>query len=192
MSFDLIKDTGEIIQKSGAKALEVFCLGVGAALILLFGDRAIDLAVVGLEAGVSSTLEIRGSQSNEVLFLVDGISFRDDRNNKPITTIPLSAVQEISIQSGGFGAEYSNVRSGVVNVVTKEGDPNRYEGAITFKTSPAQPKHFGMSPFDPNSYWLRPYLDPEVSWVGTKNGPWDQYTQNQYAAFHYLLCNNVI
>ncbi len=39
--------------------------------------------VVGMEAGVTSTLEIRGSQSNEVLFLVDGISFRDDRNNKP-------------------------------------------------------------------------------------------------------------
>lgn len=139
--------------------------------------------VVGLEAGVTSTLEIRGSSSNEVLFLVDGVSFRDDRNNRPITTIPLSAVQEVSIQSGGFGAEYSNVRSGVVNIVTKEGDPNRYEGAVTVKASPAHPKHFGMSPYDPNSYWLRPYLDPEVSWVGTENGSWDQYTQSQYKKF---------
>jgi len=139
--------------------------------------------VVGMEAGVTSNLEIRGGQSNEVLFLVDGISFRDDRNNRPITTIPLSAVQEVSIQSGGFGAEFSNVRSGVINVVTKEGDPNKYAGTVTFKMSPAQPKHFGMSPFDPNSYWLRSYLDPDVCWTGTENGAWDDYTKDQYAAF---------
>jgi outer membrane receptor protein involved in Fe transport len=139
--------------------------------------------VVGLEAGVSSNLEIRGSSSNEVLFLVDGISFRDDRNNSPITTIPLSAVQEVSVQSGGFGAEFSNVRSGVVNVVTKEGDPNRYEGTVTFKMSPAHSKHFGMSPYDPNSYWLRSYLDPDVCWTGTNNGTWDKYTQKQYTKF---------
>jgi carboxypeptidase-like protein/TonB-dependent receptor-like protein len=139
--------------------------------------------VVGMEAGVTSNLEIRGGSSSEVLFLVDGISFRDDRNNRPITTIPLSAVQEVSIQSGGFGAEFSNVRSGVVNVVTKEGDPNRYEGSITVKASPAQPKHFGISPYDPNSYWLRPYLDPDVSFVGTENGLWDKYTQKQYPKF---------
>jgi len=139
--------------------------------------------VVGMEAGVSSNLEIRGSSASEVLFLVDGISFRDDRNNRPITTIPLSAVQEISVQSGGFGAEFSNVRSGVVNVVTKEGDPNNYEGTVTFKMSPAQPKHFGISPFDSDSYWLRPYLDPAVCWVGTENGTWDEYTQDEYAAF---------
>ena len=139
--------------------------------------------VVGMEAGVTSTLEIRGSQPNEVLFLVDGISFRDDRNNRPITTIPLSAVQEVSIQSGGFGAEFSNVRSGIVNVVTKEGDPNHYTGSITVKASPAQPKHFGMSPYDPNSFWLRSYLDPDVCWTGTKNGAWDKYTQKQYIEF---------
>jgi outer membrane receptor protein involved in Fe transport len=166
--------------------------------------------VVGMEAGVTSTLEIRGSQPNEVLFLVDGISFRDDRNNRPIMSIPLSAVQELSVQSGGFGAEFSNVRSGVVNVVTKEGNPNNYEGTVTFRMSPAQPKHFGMSPFDPNSYWLRPYLDPDVCWTGTSGEPfedlnnnenwdegesysdvnndgnwtgWDKYTKTQYKSF---------
>jgi len=139
--------------------------------------------VVGMEAGVTSNLEIRGSSSSEVLFMVDGIAFRDDRNNRPITTIPLSAVQELSVQSGGFGAEFSNVRSGVVNVVTKEGDPNNYEGSISVKVSPAQQKHFGMSPYDANSYWLRPYLDPDVCWVGTANGAWDRYTQKQYTSF---------
>jgi outer membrane receptor protein involved in Fe transport len=56
--------------------------------------------------------------------MVDGIVLRDQRDNSPITSVPLSSMQEISVQTGGFSAEYNNVRSGVVNVVTKEGVPS--------------------------------------------------------------------
>ena len=31
--------------------------------------------------------------------------------------------------------------------------------------------------------WLKPYLDPDVAFVGTKNGTWDQYEQRQYPVF---------
>jgi hypothetical protein len=138
---------------------------------------------VGLQAGVTNELSIRGSSSSEALFMVDGIQLRDQRNNEPMTQLPLSAIQEVSVQSGGFGAEYNNVRSGVVNVVTREGNPDRYSGTVAFRISPAQPKHFGISPFDPMSYWHRPYLDPTVMWTGTKNGVWDEYTRRQYPEF---------
>lgn len=139
--------------------------------------------VVGLQAGVTSGLSIRGSGSNEALFVVDGITLRDNRNNEPITEIPLSALEEVSVQSGGFGAEYDNVRSGVINVVTKEGSRDRYSATATIKYHPPVPKHFGISPFDPNSYFLRPYLDDDVAWTGTKNGAWDEYTRRQYPDF---------
>ena len=136
---------------------------------------------IGLQAGVSGDFEVRGGNQGEILFRVDGISMRDGRSNEPISDIPLSAVQEISVQKGGFSAEYNNVRSGVVNVVSKEGDVNEYGGTITFNMSkPATPKHFGISPYDPDSYWLRPYLDDDVAWTGTNNGAWDIYTQRQY------------
>jgi len=139
--------------------------------------------VVGLQAGVTSGLSIRGSESNQALFVVDGITLRDNRNNEPITEIPLSALEEVSVQSGGFGAEYDNVRSGVINVVTKEGSRDKYSATATIKYKPAAPKHFGISPFDPNSYFLRPYLDDAVAWTGTKNGAWDEYTRRQYPDF---------
>ncbi|UCD39034.1 MAG: TonB-dependent receptor [Fidelibacterota bacterium] len=130
--------------------------------------------VVGLEAGVTEDFEIRGSQAEEVLFMIDGVTLRDARNSNPVTQIPLSAVNQISVQKGGVGAEYSNVRSGVVNVVTKEGDPTFYSGTFSIKYSPPAPKHFGRSPFDPDAFWLRPYLDPAVCWTGTDVGePWD-------------------
>jgi hypothetical protein len=138
---------------------------------------------VGLQAGVTSGLQIRGSASNESLFMVDGIQLRDQRNNEPMTQMPLSAIQEVSVQSGGLGAEYNNVRSGVVNVVTKEGNPDRFTGTVSFRIAPPQAKHFGISAFDPSSYWHRSYMDPDVMWTGTKNGAWDVYQQRQYPTF---------
>ncbi len=140
--------------------------------------------VVGQLAGVTSNLEIRGSAREQTLFMVDGISLRDERTNKPISNIPLSAIQDISVQTGGFSAEYNNVRSGIVNVVTREGDGGRYTGAITYRHRPAMPKHFGVSPYDANSFWFRSYLDDEVCWTGTNNGAWDSYTQRQYPSFN--------
>ncbi len=135
--------------------------------------------VVGLQAGITSNMEIRGSGADQVMFMVDGITLRDERSNKPMSDIPLSAVQQISVQSGGFSAEYNNVRSGVVNVVTKEGSPDKYTATITYKSSPPHKKHFGISPYDPNSYWLRPYLDPAVAWTGTEVGePFDDQNGN--------------
>ena len=99
-------------------------------------------SVVGLQAGIQG-LSVRGSGSDELSFMVNGLTLRDERNNAPYTSISLSSVEEVQVQTGGFNAEYGNVRSGVVNVVTKEGDRNRYSGnAIIRYSSPAQ-KHFG-------------------------------------------------
>jgi len=139
--------------------------------------------VLGLKAGVTSGLSIRGSSSQEALFAVDGIALRDERTNEPIMSVPLSATQEISVQTGGLSAQYSNVRSGVVNVVTKEGAKDHYSGTFTVRYSPPESKTFGYSPFDPSSAWLRPFLDPEVCWTGTRSGAWDEYTQRQYQDF---------
>ncbi len=140
-------------------------------------------AAIGLQAGVTSGFSIRGGNPNESIVMVDGVTLRNERDNTPITGIPLSALQDISVQTGGFGAEYNNVRSGVVNVVTREGAKSGYSGSITYKYRPAGPKNFGTSPYDPNSFWLRPKMDPAVAWTGTENGAWDKYTQRQYYQF---------
>lgn len=139
--------------------------------------------IVGFQAGVTSDLSIRGGRSDQAIFVVDGTVLRDERTNKPMTALPLSAVQEVSVQTGGFSAEYNDVRSGVVNLVIKEGNSQNYSGTVTMRYSPPAAKHFGISPYDSDSFWLRPYLDPEVCWTGTNNGAWDLYTQRQYPRF---------
>jgi hypothetical protein len=139
-------------------------------------------SVVGLQAGVRG-LEIRGGDANQTAFMVNGITLRDERNNTPYTAISFTAIEEINIQTGGFNAEYGNIRSGLINVVTKEGKRDRYTLSVLTRYSPATQKHFGPSPNDPNSYWIRPYVDDAVAWTGTQNGAWDEYTQKQYQEF---------
>jgi outer membrane receptor protein involved in Fe transport len=139
--------------------------------------------VATLQAGIQGGLQIRGGGADEALLLVDGITLRDPRNNNPVSSIALSAVKEISIERGGFNPEYGQVRSGVVKTVTREGDRSSYYGSAEFKYSPPAAKHFGISPFDRNSNWLRPYFDDTVCWTGTDNRRWSEYQQLQYPYF---------
>jgi len=146
--------------------------------------------VIGLQAGVRSGLEIRGGSSNQTAFLVNGVTLRDERDNSPFTGISYTAIDEVQIQTGGFNAEFGNIRSGLVNVVTKEGQRDKYSFSLISRYSSASQKHFGASPNHPNSFWIRPFVDPQVAWFGTKAiDPatglpyWDAFTQQQYPDF---------
>lgn len=138
--------------------------------------------VVSLQAGVQGQ-SFRGGNSTELSFNVNGLSLRDERNNTPFTAIGLTSVSEIQVQSGGFRAEYGDVQSGIVNVITKEGSRTKYEFDILYRHNPPTQKHFDEPVNHPNSYWIRPYVDDAVAWTGTNNGEWDEWTKKQYAAF---------
>jgi hypothetical protein len=109
-------------------------------------------------------------------------------------------VKEISVERGGFNAEYGQVSSGIVNVVTKEGSAQGYFGSVQARISPPAPKYWRgkgiLDVHDPYSFALRPYYDDDVCWVGTENGTWDKYTRNQYFKFDgwnkisEALCND--
>ena len=138
-------------------------------------------SVVGLQAGVQGDFQVRGSGSDEVSFQVNGLLLRDERGNAPYTNISLASVQEVQVQTGGFNAEYGNVRSAVVNVITKEGSPTDYSADVIARVSPPTQKNFGPLANDPDSYWIRPFIDPEVAFTGTQN--WDPITRSQYPSF---------
>lgn len=142
--------------------------------------------VLSLQAGIESGREgiiVRGGSANQTTFMLDGLSMNDERSNIPVTAFALSSVKEIQIQTGGFNAEYGNLRSGLVNVVSREGDQRRYNVTATLRYSPPSAKHFGQSIYSPNSYFNRVYMDPAVCYTGTNNGAWDDFTKKQYQAF---------
>jgi hypothetical protein len=153
-------------------------------------------SVVGLQAGVQG-LSVRGSGSDQLAFVVNGFTLRDERDNSPYTAISVLAVQDIQVQTGGFNAEYGNIRSGVVNATTSEGFKDKYTFGLLTRYSPPARKYFGIAPNDPNSYWIRPFVDDAVAWTGTTSGAWDEWTQRQYRPFEgwnsvaqKLLTNN--
>jgi hypothetical protein len=146
--------------------------------------------VVGLQPGIQG-LNIRGSGADQADFQVDGFSQQSGRDNTPYTGVPYTAIQQVQVQSGGFNAEYGNIRSGMVNVTTREGPRDNYMADVIARYSPPSSKDFGMSPTDPNSYWMRPYLDPEVAMEGT--GQWPEELQNSYPdfeGFNSIAANN--
>jgi len=138
--------------------------------------------IIGLQAGVQG-LTIRGGGSDQTAFVVNGITLRDERDNTPYTGISFTSIEELQIQTGGFNAEYGNIRSGLINIVTKEGKKDKYTVSFIGRYRPAGRKHFGAAVNDPNSYWIKPYIDNDVAWTGTNNGKWDIYTQRNYAKF---------
>ncbi|MCD4702291.1 MAG: TonB-dependent receptor, partial [Candidatus Aegiribacteria sp.] len=88
------------------------------------------LDIVQRQPGISAQggeIHVRGGRSGEVAFLLDGVSMRSPVTNAFVSSVPLSALSEASIITGGLSARYGNVMSGVVNLVTKEGGSS-YEG----------------------------------------------------------------
>lgn len=138
--------------------------------------------IIDLQAGVEKGFVIRGGGRDQINFTVDGLSLRDGRDNQAFNSVSYTAIDEVQVQTGGFNAEYGNVRAGQVTVVTKEGlrDKYTFDGIIRY----SQPDyHFGPGPKDPNAYYMRPFLDPAVSDKGTDGGAWDTYTRRQYYPF---------
>jgi len=137
--------------------------------------------MVNLQAGVEG-MSVRGGSADETQFMVDGLMVVDNRASEPVSSlVNLSAVKSLEVLKGGFNAEYGNVRSGVITVVTKEGSPNRYSGSVDLRYTPARIKHSGPSVFNWQNYYLRPYLDPAVRMDGTDQ--WPEKMQNQYPTF---------
>src|SRR5664280_463299 len=93
--------------------------------------------LLSLQAGVVGSgidIHIRGGRSNETAYMIDGMMVQDPLLGGLATNIGKDAIQEMSLLSGTFNAEYGNALSGVVNVVTRDGSDD-YAGKIEMKTS---------------------------------------------------------
>ncbi|MFK7845803.1 MAG: carboxypeptidase-like regulatory domain-containing protein [Rhodothermales bacterium] len=138
--------------------------------------------VINLQAGIDSGLSIRGGGRDEIAFLVDGMSTAGGRTTEPFMNVSFTSVDEVQIQTGGFNAEYGNLRSGLINLVTKEGSRTQYTVDAVMRYSPPTKKYFGPQPGNEESYFMRPFVDPDVAFVGThtEDSGWDQYTREFY------------
>ena len=117
------------------------------------------LDYLSYEPGVSvsrgSELSIRGGGQSEVRFQVDGLDRTDGITSKGHMQLNQVLVSEVTVLTGGFNAEYGNVRAGMVNVVTKDGTERGFGMpwvSGVFSIAPTQSKHFGPGAYDQDQY----------------------------------------
>ena len=85
--------------------------------------RSVD-NVVGFQAGVVDN-HVRGGRSGDNAYYVDGVLMKDHWGGGNTTaSISQAGTEEISLEAGGFGAEYGGANGGIVNITTKSGGQN--------------------------------------------------------------------
>jgi hypothetical protein len=69
-----------------------------------------------------------------------------------------TAIEEIQVITGGFEAKYGGIRSGLLNVVTKEGQHDRYKVSLKTDIAPSgQYRFFGTNPWSDESWVYKVY-----------------------------------
>lgn len=82
---------------------------------------------VGTDANGSIT-SVRGARSDATYYYIDGIKVRGS------TGLPKSAIQEVSVVTGGLPANYGDATGGVISITTR-GPSSFYYGGIDYLTS---------------------------------------------------------
>jgi len=106
---------------------------------------------VELQAGVTPDDEqsVRGGSSFETAYLIDGVRIVNNDARSGFTSfsgVNTSAVQELTVLSGGMSAEYGNAGS-IVSIVTKEGG-QKYTGRGEYLFTPPGQKHWGANVYE--------------------------------------------
>jgi outer membrane receptor protein involved in Fe transport len=81
----------------------------------------------GVVNDANNQLHIRGGRSGQLSYYYDGFSVQDPFTATSGIRIMPSSLIELSLTSGGFGAEYGEALSGIVSAVTREGS-SEYHG----------------------------------------------------------------
>lgn len=94
--------------------------------------------VLTLQAGFvegesEGQLYLRGGRSGEVAYYIDGVLVQNPLGGGFGSRIDVNTVQELSVLTGGFNAEYGNAMSGVINITTKEGGSS-YRGKLQYES----------------------------------------------------------
>jgi hypothetical protein len=82
-----------------------------------------------VELGTRNLLGISGAQPFDNLYMVNGVTITERRNNQPLDLYIEDAIQEATVLTAGISAEYGRFIGGVVNVITKSGG-NAFSGSL--------------------------------------------------------------
>jgi outer membrane receptor protein involved in Fe transport len=125
--------------------------------------------VLNLAADVNDG-HFRGGREGEEYYLLQGMGIVNPLDRSSAFLPIMSGVEEVEVITSGFGAQYGNAQSGVVNIVMKEGDRHTWKTRLESRVRAPGRKHFGPSVFDPNANdYIRLLQDREIWLTGDPN-----------------------
>jgi outer membrane receptor protein involved in Fe transport len=141
--------------------------------------------VIGLAADVTDG-HFRGGREGEEYYTLQGMGIVNPLNSTSAFLPIMSAVEEVEVVTSGFGAQYGNAQSGVVNITMKEGKSDKWRATGDIRSRAPGRKHFGPSVFDPKS-------NPGLSLLNDSLSAWlssDPTSSNQ-GYFRAFGLNNI-
>lgn len=78
-------------------------------------------------------IHVRGGRGGQLGYMIDGFYVEDALYGGLGSDVTRNGIQELSVLTGTFNAEYGEALSGVINLVTKEGG-QKYEGLLRYAT----------------------------------------------------------
>ena len=130
--------------------------------------------LAALQPGVSPEGNdmVRGTGAADVTYYVDGVPISTSDGVGSFDRFQFqntSAVQELTVLTGGWEAEYGNAQAGIINLVTREAG-EKYAGRVEYKFEPSGKKHWGNDVYD------APQFEDELKWG---DAAWENETDPQ-------------
>src|SRR5437773_1180882 len=145
--------------------------GRNAAQLTLLVAGAVNSPNGGADQGATKTFpgavtfSANGSRQNSISYQLDGGNYVDEYTNVNQPFPFPDALQEFSVQTSNYSAEYGSNAGGVVNVITKSGTNNFHGDAFEFVRNPIfNAQNFFATPTTPDRIKRNQY-------GGTLGGP---------------------
>ncbi len=108
----------------------------------------------------------RGGREGEEAYNIEGMSIVNPLNSSTAFAPMLSALEEVEVITSGFGAQYGNAQSGVINISMKEAQSDRWRARAEFRSRVPAMKHWGPSVYDSSANPYLKLLDSPEKWRG--------------------------
>ena len=164
--------TGKVLENSGAKSIQ-------DALVTLPGIFS-DNSNLAWQRG-STKGYVRGSSNVQAIVMVDNLSVNSGLVSDNYTGFNTSTIEQISVLTGGYNAEYGEGRSAVVNIVSKEA-PKGIHGTLITRMRPAGIYHFGRNI----------YSSENNDYKSTGIDYWTQQSQDENSRFYQLSPDSLL
>ena len=131
------------------------------------------------DAAYGNTTSFGGSGVSENAFYLNGFPITNPLSQLGSMELPFGAIQQVSVLTGGFGAEYGRSIGGVMSVTSKSGT-NTWEGGATYSIEPASmsAKHknfYYANTGDPNNKLTDGQLDLRRDNSSSSNSQYGAY-----------------